>query len=108
MAAEPFSAPGTIAPARAALVRRGRWLAWFTIGWNALEGLVAIATDLAAGSIALLGFGADSDVEVFAGSVVLWRPSRPAPCCCASGPRRACRGSPWPPSPWLSCPCSPS
>jgi divalent metal cation (Fe/Co/Zn/Cd) transporter len=58
---------------RVALVRRGRQLAWFTIGWNALEGLVAIAAGLAAGSIALLGFGADSYVEVFAGSVVLWR-----------------------------------
>jgi divalent metal cation (Fe/Co/Zn/Cd) transporter len=54
VAAEPSPAPGTIAPARAALVRRGRWLAWFTIGWNGLEGLVAIATGLAAGSIALL------------------------------------------------------
>jgi divalent metal cation (Fe/Co/Zn/Cd) transporter len=73
MAAEPSPAPGTIAPRRAALVRRGRWLAWFTIGWNALEGLVAIATGLAAGSIALLAFGVDSYVEVFAGSVVLWR-----------------------------------
>jgi len=58
---------------RAALVGRGRRLAWFTVGWNALEGLVAIVSGLVAGSIALLAFGADSYVEVFAGVVVLWR-----------------------------------
>jgi hypothetical protein len=58
---------------RVALVRRGRQLAWFTIGWNALEGLVAITSGLAAASIALPSFGADAYVEVFAGSVVLWR-----------------------------------
>ncbi len=58
---------------RAGLVRRGRLLAWFTIGWNALEGIVAVAAGLAAGSIALVGFGADSYVEVFAGAVIVWR-----------------------------------
>jgi SAM-dependent methyltransferase len=50
-----------------------RRLAWFTVGWNALAGLVTIAVGLAAGSIALLGFGADSSMEVFAGVVVLRR-----------------------------------
>ena len=64
------------APVRAALVRRGRRLAWFTIAWNAVEGVSAIAAGIAAGSIALLGFGVDSYVEVFAGSVILWRLSR--------------------------------
>ncbi len=59
--------------ARAKLVRRGRSLAWFTIAWNAVEGVVAIASGVAAGSIALVGFGVDSYVEVFAGSVILWR-----------------------------------
>jgi divalent metal cation (Fe/Co/Zn/Cd) transporter len=63
-------------PATAGLVRRGRLLAWFTIGWNALEGLVAIASGIVAGSIALVGFGVDSYVEVFAGATVLWRLSR--------------------------------
>lgn len=58
---------------RAALVRRGRWLAWFTIAWNAIEGVAGIAAGIAAGSIALVGFGVDSYVEVFAGSVILWR-----------------------------------
>lgn len=71
MATNPATATTTID--RTALVRRGRWLAWFTIAWNAVEGVVAIASGVAAGSIALVGFGVDSYVEVFAGSVILWR-----------------------------------
>jgi divalent metal cation (Fe/Co/Zn/Cd) transporter len=73
MATPPASVPLAGQPGRAVLVVRGRRLAWFTVGWNALEGLVAIVSGLVAGSIALLGFGADSYVEVFAGVVVLWR-----------------------------------
>ncbi|MET0726832.1 MAG: cation transporter [Acidimicrobiales bacterium] len=61
---------------RAGLVRRGQKLAWFTIAWNALEGIAGIAAGIAAGSIALIGFGVDSYVEVFAGSVILWRLSK--------------------------------
>lgn len=57
-------------------IRRGRLLAWFTIGWNSVEGIVGIASGLAAGSIALVGFGVDSYVEVFSGAVVLWRLSK--------------------------------
>jgi len=60
----------------AVLVRRGRLLAWLTIGWNAVEGLVGIAAGVVAGSIALIGFGVDSYVEVFAGATVLWRLSK--------------------------------
>ncbi|MDP8958411.1 MAG: cation transporter [Actinomycetota bacterium] len=58
------------------LARRGRILAWATIVWNSIEGVASILAGLAAGSIALLGFGVDSYVEVFAGSVVLWRLSK--------------------------------
>jgi len=54
------------------LERRGRLLAWLTIGWNTVEGVIAIGAGLAAGSLALVGFGLDSFVEVFAGGVVLW------------------------------------
>ena len=61
---------------RAALVRQGRLLAWFTIGWNAVEGVAGVAAGLLAGSIALVGFGVDSYVEVFAGAVILWRLSK--------------------------------
>jgi divalent metal cation (Fe/Co/Zn/Cd) transporter len=58
--------------ARTALERRARLLAWLTIAWNTIEGVVAVAAGLAAGSLALVGFGLDSGVEVFAGVVVLW------------------------------------
>ncbi len=57
-------------------MRRGRLLAWFTIAWNSIEGIVAIASGLTAGSIALVGFGVDSYVEVLSGAVVLWRLSK--------------------------------
>jgi divalent metal cation (Fe/Co/Zn/Cd) transporter len=58
---------------RAALVKRGRYLEYFTIGYNSLEGLIAIAAGLVAGSIALVGFGFDSLIEVTSGAVLLWR-----------------------------------
>lgn len=58
---------------RAALVRRGRWLEYFTIGYNSLEGLIAVVAGLLAGSIALVGFGFDSLIEVTSGAVLLWR-----------------------------------
>jgi divalent metal cation (Fe/Co/Zn/Cd) transporter len=48
-------------------------LAWLGVGWHAVEAVVAIAAGVAAGSIALVGFGADSVVEGFAGVVLLWR-----------------------------------
>lgn len=58
------------------LVRRGLVLAWFTIVWNSIEGLAGIVSGIVAGSIALVGFGVDSYVEVFAGSVIVWRLAR--------------------------------
>ena len=60
---------------RAATVRRGRKLEYFTIAWNAVEGLLAVAMGVAAGSISLVGFGLDSFIEVTSGSVLLWRMS---------------------------------
>lgn len=59
--------------ARAASVRRGKALAYLTIGWNSLEALIAIAAGLFAGSIALVGFGVDSVIEVSSGTALLWR-----------------------------------
>lgn len=59
--------------ARAAQVRRGRLLEYLTIGWNSLEGLIAIVSGLFAGSIALVGFGVDSVIEVSSGAALLWR-----------------------------------
>lgn len=58
---------------RVALVRRGRYLEYFTIGYNSLEGLIAVVAGVIAGSIALVGFGFDSLIEVTSGSVLLWR-----------------------------------
>jgi divalent metal cation (Fe/Co/Zn/Cd) transporter len=60
---------------RAAVVRHGRKLEYFTIAWNALEGLVALVAGAIAGSISLVGFGIDSFIEVTSGSVLLWRMS---------------------------------
>ena len=57
---------------RAVLLRRGRRLEYFTIGWNALEAAGAIVSGLFAGSIALVGFGFDSVIEVSSGAVLLW------------------------------------
>lgn len=56
-----------------ALRRRGLRLAYFIIAWDLVEGVVAVSAGLAAGSIALLGFGIDSGIEVFAATVVVWQ-----------------------------------
>ena len=48
-------------------------LEWFTVTWNVLEAAVAITAGLAAGSVALIGFGIDSGIEVVAASALLWR-----------------------------------
>jgi divalent metal cation (Fe/Co/Zn/Cd) transporter len=54
---------------------RGKRLEYFTIGWNTLEGLVAVVAGALAGSISLVGFGIDSFIEVTSGTVLLWRMS---------------------------------
>jgi divalent metal cation (Fe/Co/Zn/Cd) transporter len=61
------------APNRRRLVRRARVLAWLGLGWHVVEAAVALVAGVAAGSIALVGFGADSVVEGLAGAVVVWR-----------------------------------
>ena len=58
---------------RAALLSRGLRLEYLTVGWNLAEGVIAVAAGLAAGSIALVGFGVDSFVESISGSVLIWR-----------------------------------
>ena len=58
---------------RVALLRRGVALEGVTVGYNALEGVIAIAAGLAAGSVALTGFGIDSVIEVTSGVVLWWR-----------------------------------
>lgn len=58
---------------RTAHIRRGQHLEIFTVGYNSLEGGIAIASGLIAGSVALIGFGFDSGIEVLSGLVLLWR-----------------------------------
>ena len=58
---------------REGVVRRGLRLEYLTLAWNSLEALVAIVSGLIAGSIALVGFGLDSIIEMSSGSVLLWR-----------------------------------
>lgn len=58
---------------RAAAARHGRRLERFTIAWNSLEGLIAITAGGFAGSVALIGFGLDSLIEVTSGAALLWR-----------------------------------
>jgi cation diffusion facilitator family transporter len=58
---------------RPGLLRRALRLEYLTVGWNIVEGMIAITAGLAAGSVALLGFGIDSFVESASGSVLIWR-----------------------------------
>jgi divalent metal cation (Fe/Co/Zn/Cd) transporter len=54
-------------------IRRGKRLEYCTIAWNTLEGIAALISGLLAGSIALVGFGLDSLIEVISGAALLWR-----------------------------------
>jgi divalent metal cation (Fe/Co/Zn/Cd) transporter len=58
---------------REQLVRRAKQLAWLGVGWHGVEAAIAVGAGLVAGSIALVGFGADSLIESFAGFILLWR-----------------------------------
>ena len=58
---------------RAAAVHRGLSLEYFTVAWNLLEALVALASGTVAGSVALIGFGLDSLIEVSSGGILVWR-----------------------------------
>lgn len=63
---------------RRRLVTRSRRLNLATLAYNALEGIVAIAAGAAAGSVALIGFGIDSGIELCASGAALWRLSADA------------------------------
>lgn len=69
-----MSAPGAIlADPRPGLLREALRLEYVTVGWNVIEGVIAVAAAVAAGSVALLGFGLDSFVESASGAVLIWR-----------------------------------
>jgi divalent metal cation (Fe/Co/Zn/Cd) transporter len=58
---------------RAQAARVGRRLQYVTMVWNSAEAVVALTAGFVAGSIALVGFGFDSVVEVTSGAAALWR-----------------------------------
>ena len=60
-------------------MRRGRFLEYITILWNCLEGIISIGAGVLAGSVALIGFGFDSLIEVSSGVALVWRLHLDAP-----------------------------
>ena len=62
-----------VADLRPLNLKRGLQLEYLTVGWNIVEGIIAVAAGIAAGSIALIGFGVDSFVETISGAVIIWR-----------------------------------
>ena len=58
---------------RPALIARGRRLERLTLAWNGFEAAVALVSGIAAGSVALVGFGLDSVIETTSAAVMLWR-----------------------------------
>lgn len=69
-----MSEPTASAPERLeTLRRRALLLSWFTVIYNIVEGIVSILLGMAAGSIALVGFGLDSFVESLSGGIMIWR-----------------------------------
>ncbi|MFO6454137.1 MULTISPECIES: cation diffusion facilitator family transporter [unclassified Aeromicrobium] len=73
---------------RARLGRRAQWLAAASVSYNVVEAVIAISAGLVAGSVALVGFGLDSVVEVSSGLIILWQFRHPLP---ESRERRALR-----------------
>ena len=63
----------TNAVTRGQHLQRGILLEYLTIGWNLIEGIVAVASGAISGSIALIGFGIDSFIETSSGAILLWR-----------------------------------
>jgi len=69
-------------PSSTKTARLRRWavtLAWFTVAWNIVEAVVALAAGAAANSSALIGFGLDSTIEVSSAAIVLWQFRAPLP-----------------------------
>lgn len=58
---------------RPALVRKGLWLNYLTIAYNTVEAIVSLTAGIVAGSVALVGFGVDSGIEVTASLAAQWR-----------------------------------
>jgi divalent metal cation (Fe/Co/Zn/Cd) transporter len=72
MSISPPTAPVAASP-RAAQLDHALRLEYLTVGWNVVEGVIAVGAGLSAGSIALLAFGIDSFIESISGGVLIWR-----------------------------------
>lgn len=89
MSTHPHPSTYVADPARRRLLgRRAQLLAAASVSYNVIEAAIAITAGLAAGSIALVGFGLDSIVEVSSGLIILWQFRHPLP---ESRERRALR-----------------
>jgi divalent metal cation (Fe/Co/Zn/Cd) transporter len=70
-------APGNLTittnPDREALVRRGLALNYLTIAYNTMEAVVSVGAGVVSGSVALVGFGIDSAIEVASAAAAQWR-----------------------------------
>jgi divalent metal cation (Fe/Co/Zn/Cd) transporter len=80
--------PPLSATARRRLGRRAQLLAAASVGYNLIEAAVAVSAGAVAGSVALVGFGLDSLIEVSSGLIILWQFRHPVP---ESRERRALR-----------------
>ncbi len=65
--------PSTCATTRRASIDHALGLEYLTVGWNSVEGVVAVVAAVVSGSVALLGFGIDSFVECASALVMIWR-----------------------------------
>lgn len=73
MATHVHARPDLTEAERRRLGRRAQWLAGVSVAYNGFEAVIAIAAGVVAGSVALIGFGLDSVVEVSSGLIVLWQ-----------------------------------
>lgn len=58
---------------RATYVRRAKALSWLSIAWMSIEATVGVIAAIVAGSVALLGFGLDSLIELASAGTIIWR-----------------------------------
>ena len=64
---------------RPTALRKALWLEYLTVGWNVFEGFIAIGAGIVSGSIALVGFGLDSFIEVASAVALIWRLRKKSP-----------------------------
>jgi divalent metal cation (Fe/Co/Zn/Cd) transporter len=58
---------------RTTLIRRVKLISWLSFGWMVVEAVIGLLAGVAAGSIALIGWGIDSTIEGIASLVIIWR-----------------------------------